>query len=742
MENYVGSFSTPWYTYRYDIKSLSLQGITSIGDNAFSRLSITGIMIPGSVTKIGNNAFGYCSGATSLTIGGSVETIGELAFTACSDLKGTLTIPNSVTTIGSAAFGNCSGFTGTLNIPNSVTSIGSDAFSRCSGFSSVVIPTSITTIVAWTFSECHGLTSVNIPHSVTSIGNSAFENCSGLASVTIPNSVKSIGERAFYDCDELLSITIPTSVTSIGEKAFQLCNKLTMVTIPHSVTSIGISIFGRCSGLTSIHVDAGNSNYSSVAGVLFSKSQDTLWQYPGGKTGSYSIPNSVTIIGDYAFYDCTNLTSVTIPSSVTTIAKNAFMACSGLTGTFTIPDSVRTIGESAFSGCDGLNALIIENSVRSIAKNAFAACRNLTDIRVKWTTASAIPSVTGKDVFYGLTLSNVTLHVPAGTKAIYEATAIWKDFNIEEQEGTTFHVTISANDAAMGTVTGDGDYEENTTATIEAIPNTGYRFVQWNDGNTQNPRTITVTEDISFTATFEAIVYTVSLSSNDDSRGTITGSGTYLQNSLATLIATPNAGYRFVSWTDNNKDSMRTITVTGNVSLVALFGREDMYYIYAVSNNPSMGVVTGTDDYHKNTGNSPVFKREYAANSIASLTATANTGYRFVQWNDANTDNPREFTVTGDSIFTAIFEANVGIADKEIPTISIYPNPATDHINIVLPEEAMQAVFTLYDMQGKTLIKQEVNNQDAIKVSNLASGVYIYHIKTETQNYTSKLIRK
>jgi hypothetical protein len=306
-----------------------------------------------------------------------------------------------------------------------------------------------------------------------------------------------------------------------------------------------------------------------------------------------------------------------------------------------------------------------------------------------------------------------------------------------------FHVSLTVNDANMGSVAGNGDYGENITATIGAIPNAGYRFVEWNDGNTENPRLITVTQDTSFIAIFEAIIYRISLSSNDSLRGTISGAGNYTINTVATLTASPNAGYRFVGWNDNNKEMTRAITVTHDITLVAIFGIEDMYYVYAAPQNPTMGNVTGSDDYHKrNNGESPVFKREYAANSVASITAIANTGYRFVQWNDNNTDNPREFTVTGDSIFTAIFESTVGITDAAISTINVYPNPATDNITIVLPKNVDQANFTLYDMQGKMLIRKEVNNEDVISINNLANGIYIYNVRTDKESYQGKVAKQ
>ena len=186
---------------------------------------------------------------------------------------------------------------------------------------------SVTSIGNWAFWGCTGLTSVTIPNSVTSIEGSAFRDCNSLTSVTIGNSVTSIEGSAFGGCTGLTSVTIPNSVTSIGSSAFWGCTGLTSVTIPNSVTSIGIQAFYDCTGLTEINVDENNTAYSSIDGVLFNKSQTELVCYPYGKQGAYVIPNSVTSIGDYAFYKCSSLTSVTIPNSVTSIGEAAFYRC-------------------------------------------------------------------------------------------------------------------------------------------------------------------------------------------------------------------------------------------------------------------------------------------------------------------------------------------------------------------------------------------------------------------------------
>jgi hypothetical protein len=170
-----------------------------------------------------------------------------------------------------------------------------------------------------------------IPDTVTSIRDFAFGYCASLTNVTIPNSVTNIGGYAFYDCYNLTSVTIGNGVTSIRDFAFGYCISLTSVTIPDSVTSIGNGAFVDCTSLVSITVDTNNPSYSSVAGVLLNKSQTALIAYPDGLSRTYTIPNCVTTIGDYAFSGCATLTSVTIPNSVTSIGDWAFSYCPNLT---------------------------------------------------------------------------------------------------------------------------------------------------------------------------------------------------------------------------------------------------------------------------------------------------------------------------------------------------------------------------------------------------------------------------
>ncbi|MDO4820141.1 MAG: leucine-rich repeat domain-containing protein, partial [Prevotella sp.] len=286
------------------------------------------------------------------------------------------------------------------------------------------------------FESCSGLTSMTIPNSVTSIGGAAFSGCSGLKSIEIPNSVTSIGDMAFHYCG-LTSVTIGNSVTSIGKDAFSDCSGLTAITIPNSVTSIGESAFRDCRGLIEVTINSNSilsKNYTPY---------DNLMYIFGGNVQKYIIGNSVTSIGEYAFYNCSGLTSIEIPNSVTSIGdmafhycgltsvtignsvtsigRGAFRYCRGLTSV-TIPNSVVNIGRYAFEGCSGLTSVTIGNSVTSIENEAFQSCERLKSVTNLAMKPQQISSATFSN--YG------TLHVIKGFKNVYASADYWREFII------------------------------------------------------------------------------------------------------------------------------------------------------------------------------------------------------------------------------------------------------------------------------------------------------------------------
>ena len=237
-----------------------------------------------------------------------------------------------------------------------------------------------------------------IPDGVICIGGGflydGFRGCSRLTSVKIPNGVTRIEGSAFYGCTNLTTIMIPDSVTSIGSCAFSGCSSLTSVSIGKSVTSIEEHAFDGCCSLVSFCVDKGNTFYSSKDGILFDKQQSTLIKCPEFKQGEYVVSNRVTSIGDRAFEECKNLTSVMIPHCVTSIGNDAFIGCKKIIspiyndsvfaflptsymGEYVIPPGIKRIAGGAFNGCSKLTSVEIPNSVTSIGLRAFSGCISL-----------------------------------------------------------------------------------------------------------------------------------------------------------------------------------------------------------------------------------------------------------------------------------------------------------------------------------------------------------------------------
>ena len=404
-------------------------------------ISTENLEIPNTVKQIKEYAFAGYSKLTSITIPNSVTSIGAGAFKNCSRLT-SVTIPNSVTSIGDSAFDG-TGYLKTFldgtdvvlynngvhlikakdtitecTIDENTQTIAGGAFKNCSGLTSITIPNSVTSIGEYAFKNCSGLTSVIIGTSVTELKGNVFYGCSGLTSITTSQSVSTSGGLVISDYyNDLKHIEIPDSVTSIGEYAFNRCSELTSVTIPTSVTNIGYFAFENCSSLNIVYYKGTIAQWCNIA--FDNEDSNPLYYahklYINNKlVTEFKIPNTVKQIKQYAFTDCSSLTSVTIGAGVTSIGRSAFEGCSGLTsisvasGNTTynsrndcnaiietntktlivgcqntiIPNSVTSIGNSAFSGCSGLESITIPKSVTSIGNSAFQDCSSLTSVKI------------------------------------------------------------------------------------------------------------------------------------------------------------------------------------------------------------------------------------------------------------------------------------------------------------------------------------------------------------------------
>ena len=375
------------HTYENGIGKLVFDNdVTKIVANAFDGLDpITHVWLPNCLTTIEDYAFRDCTGFTSITLPEGLTRIGRYAFSGCTSLTN-IDLPNYLTTIDDSAFRDCTDLT-SITLPESLTSIGVSAFSDCTSLTSITLPEGLTSIGDATYYRCTNLTNIDLPESLTSIGDSAFSGCTSLTSITLPEGLTSIGDSAFSGCTSLTNIDLPNCLTTIDDSAFRDCTGFTSITLPESLTSIGYYAFSGCTGLTSIKLPKslkriGISAFEGCTGKLTvccnlpSSESSTHSPLRGSLFSEIEIMEGVTSIGQYAFYSCKGLTSITLPESLTSIGYGAFYYCTGLTSVY---------------------------------------CRALT------------PPNCSSDTFYKVT---ATVYVPKEALSAYQTAQYWSDMNL------------------------------------------------------------------------------------------------------------------------------------------------------------------------------------------------------------------------------------------------------------------------------------------------------------------------
>lgn len=398
-----------------------LNGLISIGSSTFADcIGLTKIDIPNGVTEIGERAFAGCSNLNSITIPKSVTSIGMRIIATCDALTniiftGTISEWNNINkhslwvTSGYSFMITC--IDGIIIIDDGEVVLYDPAntsifmLTTPSDSCDVAIQFNQTdandTLIDWgDGSDVETLNTsglVKASHTYATAGNYRISLKSQIGTISFPQrvsynmesyykktilgkNVTSIGDYAFDGWQNLLNITIFDTVTTIGMTAFRNCTSLTSVTIPNSVTNIGASPFGGCMNLTNITVDKNNAYYKSVNGNIYNIDGTELIQYAvGKKETSFTIPNGVTSINNYAFSGCQNLTNITIPNSVSNISPGVFSDCINLID-ITVPDSVTSINSSVFYGCTSLISVTLPSTVTTIGSSAFKNCTSLTSI--------------------------------------------------------------------------------------------------------------------------------------------------------------------------------------------------------------------------------------------------------------------------------------------------------------------------------------------------------------------------
>lgn len=622
------------------------ESVTSIGKEAFKNCTeLTSVVWKArKCANFSNSAyspqFNTCPNITSFTFGENVEKIPAYLCSGITQIS-EISIPESVTYMGRAAFKECPGITSVRWNARTCTDFtsaeNSAGFNTCPNITAFAFGENVEKIPAYLCFGMERLTEIILPQKTTTLGNGVFKNCIGLQSISIPLSTTTIGADAFNDCMALTSViwnarwcsdftSSPFNASpniasfTFGEgveriPAF-LCRGLEAIdeiTLPEGATYIGAEAFSGCSGVTVVNLGNSLTNIGSKA-------------FYGCGLSTVSIPMSLTSIGAEAFGDCVRLKSViwdarncsdfatSFPETVTafTFGKNVRLIPSGicqdmaLIDSISIPSTVTHIGDFAFYGCDGLERII---------------------------SSASIPPTISETTFEDYTTK---LYVPIGSKTRYHEADYWSNFTDLRNDGASYTIVLST-DIEKGSVSGGGLYEDGEIVRISATPKVGYLFARWSDGNTENPRKITVESELSLTAEFTAVCR-LSVLSNDATMGTVKGSGEYAESTIVILSALPNEGFQFARWNDGSTENPRPMTVMDDTELTAEF-ETGSHRLSVRSGNEDMGNVT------------------------ALLTATPNTGYQFIHWNDGDISNPRTIAISENIDLIAKFEAKATNTD-------------------------------------------------------------------------------
>ncbi|MCR4658889.1 MAG: leucine-rich repeat protein [Bacteroidales bacterium] len=672
--------------------------VTSIGIYAFYDCSgLTSVTIPNSVTSIGGMAFLNCSGLTSVTIPNSVTSIGNYAFSDCCGLTSAL-IPDGVTSIGRGSFRNCSGLT-SITIPNSVISIGEDSFMDCTGLISVAFNADSCTYAGTfdygPFHGCTNITSFTLGDNVKVIPSYLCRDLTSLYNITIPGSVTWIDAYAFYSCSGLTSVTIPNSVTSIDWYAFGNCNSLdTVYMMPLEAPTLGSSVFfhnasDRVFILNGCSYDNyyNNSSWNSYRtylcdpiinislNVLANDSTFGTANVVPGRSNRDIRCDSTTVIEATANYGyhfdhwSNNKTTnpdtlkLTNDTSITAIfAKNQYSVVGspndGTKGSVDGSDTVDyldsvTLTAQAYYGyhflCWSDNDT---NNPRTVVANENINLTAIFEYNRYTINANADTSIHGyctgggsynylssrtiqANAYYGyhFTQWNDGVNTNPRTITLTQDTQF-----VAMYAKNQYSVTGTTNDSVMGVVFGSETVEYLDSVTLTATANYGYHFLRWNDYNTENPRKVAATENISLTAIFDYNQYTLTLLADTSIHGTVSGDGSFSYLYECTINATANYGYHFTQWDDGDTNNPRVITLTQDTSFTAHFA-PNQYTLIVTAGEHGATTGSGTYDY----------------GDTVTIQAVPEPHYHFTRWNDGITDNPRQFRVEGDRTLTAFF---------------------------------------------------------------------------------------
>ncbi len=514
-----------------------------------------------------------------------------------------------------------------------------------SGLTSVIIPDSVTSIGIQAFASCTSLTSVTIGHGLTSIG-AAFTNCTGLTTVTIPDNVTSLNGSNFYGCTSLTSVTIGRGVTSIGPQDFQYCSNLdTVYMMPIIAPSLYNSTSFSNNSPQRVFILKGCS-YDS-----YYNSNDWYYYRDALRDPYIDITVDVNVDDNSIGYGEANIIQVrgndvrcdsTSVIQATPIYGYHFTQWSD--GDTNNPRTLTLMQDTAFTAQFAKNTYGIVALSADTVKGYAGGTDTLEYLDTATLTATAN---------YGYHFTQWS----DGNSANPRQVQVTRDSVFTAQfDYNLYSIALSVDTAIYGCVNGAGSYNYLSERTISAMPNYGYHFTQWSDGDTNNPRVITLTQDTAFTALFAKNTYNIAALSADTVKGYAGGTDTLEYLDTATLTATANYGFHFTQWSDGNTANPRLVQVTRDSVFTAQFDY-NQYGIALTVDTTIHGSVSGAGNYN------------YL--SACTISATPNYGYHFTMWNDGDTNNPRILTLTQDTAFMALFVNNQYVVTLSVNDTSL-----------------------------------------------------------------------
>ena len=710
MFDYVKTAMIPWYNQRNTFDSVSLpQGLTSIGRYAFYNCdALKSVAIPEGVTTIVRDAFYDCDGLTSLTLPSTLTSIGNQAFYDCRYISGAINIPEGVTAIGDSTFYNCYNIT-SLTIPNSVTIIGNCAFYYCNKVTSLTIPNSVVSIGNYAFNYCNKIVTLTIGNGVTSIGNYAFYNCSSLDEVyVLAETPPALGTSALYSSPICY---IPAGTLD----AYQSSDWVSYVSGFVEQGQCGENLYWTISnGTLSITGSGAMYDYTSSAFAP--------WYSQRSNITSITLPNGLTSIGAWAFYDCDSISSISIPSTVTTIGNEALYHCSNLTSV-SIPDAVTTLGYEALANCTLLTQVTLGSSITSIGGYAFSYCPALAKLTFK----SVTPPTPGDYIFSNS--SAPACYVPCGTLSAYQSSA-WATLvaSIEEQcydenyhnfevdiqneawqfvqDGQINYWTIGT---AAGSATSGSQAMYITTNGTDYNYNTSYSSVSW----ACLPITLETTDTISFywkgtgESSYDYVnVYLFPMGSVPTAGSTTTANGTVQLNSTylnrqtdwqlftATPALSGNYNLCFMWRTDGGGGSNPPVAVDdiriGNTEVIANNKcGENLYWAY---NNGTLTITGSGAMYDYRFENYAPWYSERESISAVSLPQglTSIGNYAFYGCSSlASIIIPNSITSIGDYAFSTCFSLTSIAIPESVINIGEHAFASCSFTSIAIPESVI-----------------------------------------------------